>query len=343
MYFRERLANSVFSKHIYKRKKSMCLINFVCLFLVCTYKVVGWNPTIHTGDETLHIDPTVFTHMDAMVHLSGENISTGEHGSLLAPLGLRPWTPTKKQEIVDSRVKTTTALAKAIKASGNTQCDFLVASGIGVYGSQYYTGEEIEPVAADETTDVTTNPGFLAEVSRLWEAAATNIFMPEEQQTTTTGERKSGGIRGTNRVCQLRNGVVLSTQGGALQKLYPIFYMGGGGIVGTGRQYFPFISVRDMARAMVHVLATPSLHGPINLNGPVPATNHDFTQAMGTVMHRPTLLPFPAFMCRLLFGEMGEEILLGGTKAVPAKLLASGFQFLDPTVQDAVRSAMEDN
>lgn len=283
---------------------------------------LGWNPTIRTGDDALHIDPSVFTQMDAMVHLSGENISTGQ--GLLAPLGIRPWTESKKQEIIESRVKTTTALAKAIKASGNTHCDLLVASGIGVYGPHYIAdGNDNGPTAADETTDISATPGFLSEVSRVWEDA-------------------SKTLTGGNRVCQLRNGVVLSTKGGALGKLYPIFFLGGGGIVGNGQQYFPYISLRDITRAMVHVLQTPSLTGPINMNGPNPATNAEFTTAMGTVMGRPTLVPFPAFAVSLLFGEMGEEILLGGTKAVPTKLVQSGFTFLDPTVEDAVRSAIED-
>lgn len=251
--------------------------------------------------------------MDAIVHLSGENISTGQ--GVLAPLGIRPWTDSKKKEIVDSRVGTTNALVDAIKASGNKKCDFIVASGIGVYGPNYVEDDnDMSP--ADESTDVSSTPGFLADVSRVWEDAAKRL--------------DSNG----NRVCQLRNGVVLSTNGGALGKLYPIFFLGGGGIVGNGKQYFPYISLRDMSRAMIHVLDTPSLKGPINVNGPTPATNQDFTTAMGNVMNRPTILPFPAFAVSLLFGEMGEEILLGGTKANPTKLLKSGYKFLDPTIDE---------
>jgi len=279
-------------------------------------KSVTWNPS--GGDSDNVIDPELLRNLDALVHLSGENISTGQ--GLLAPLGIRPWTDSKKQEILDSRTITTSALARAIAASGNKNCDFLVASGVGVYGPDF-VGDQSAP-AADESTDVSSTSGFLADVSRAWEA----------ESKITAG----------NRVVQLRNGVVLSTKGGALAKLYPIFFLGGGGIVGSGEQYFPFVSNRDMARAMVHVLETPSLKGPVNMCAPEPATNADFTSAMGSVIGRPTLLPFPGFAVSLLFGEMGEEVLLGGTKAKPKKLLDSGFVFQHPTVEDAVRSAVDD-
>lgn len=280
-------------------------------------KSITWNPSGEDGDV---VDNSVIQSLDALVHLSGENISTGQ--GLLAPLGIRPWTDSKKQEILDSRTITTSALGKAIAASGNKDCDFLVASGVGVYGPEFIGEDSAE--AADESADVSSTSGFLADVSRAWEA--------ETQPAKNAG----------NRVVQLRNGVVLSQKGGALAKLYPIFFLGGGGIVGSGQQFFPYVSNRDMARAMVHVLEKSSLSGPVNMCAPTPATNADFTSAMGSVMGRPTLLPFPGFAVSLLFGEMGEEVLLGGTKAAPKKLLNSGFQFLHPTVEDAVRSAVEE-
>ena len=279
---------------------------------------VTWNPA--GGDSGSVVDPAVLKSLDALVHLSGENISTGQ--GPLAPLGIRPWTDSKKKEILDSRTVTTSALAEAIVASGNTGCDFLVSSGVGVYGPDFIG--DSAPAAADESADVTSTGGFLAEVSRVWEDAS-----------------KPAGRSG-NRVVNLRTGVVLSKKGGALAKLFPIFFLGGGGIVGSGEQYFPHVSNRDMARAIVHVLETPGLSGPVNLCAPEPSTNAGFTEAMGTVLGRPTLLPFPGFAVSLLFGEMGEEILLGGTRAFPRKLLDSGFEFLHPTVEDAVRSAVKE-
>lgn len=277
-----------------------------------------WNPKATKPSEV--IDPRVLSEMDALIHLSGENISTGLSGPL-APLGIRPWTDEKKQEILDSRTVTTTALANAI-ASCNKKVDFLVASGVGAYGPKFI-GEGA--AAADESTDISNSEGFLAEVSRQWEGA-------------TEPAKKSG-----NRVVNMRNGVVLSTKGGAMAKLYPIFFLGGGGIVGSGQQYFPYISCRDMARAIVHILETPKLSGPVNMCAPSGCTNAEFTAAMGKVLKRPTILPLPGFAVSLLFGEMGEEVLLGGTRAEPKKLLESGFKFSHPTVEEAVQSAVEES
>jgi uncharacterized protein (TIGR01777 family) len=285
-----------------------------------------WNPNGSTATDV--IDPIALEEMDAVIHLSGENISTGLSGPL-APLGIRPWTDAKKKEILDSRTITTSALAKAIgNTKKNKNIDFLVASGVGAYGNHYMEGGETAAAAAaaDESYDISNSKGFLAEVSRQWEDSA-------------AGANKNNGCR----TAILRNGVVLSKQGGAMAKLYPIFFMGGGGIVGSGKQYFPYISARDMARAMIHVLETPSLEGPVNMVSPGAATNADFTKAMGSVMRRPTLLPFPSFAVKLMFGEMGEEILLGGTRAEPKKLLESGFQFLHPTVDEAVKSAVDES
>jgi uncharacterized protein len=277
-----------------------------------------WNPKALNAKDV--IDPAALQRMDAVIHLSGENISTGLSGPLAA-LGIRPWTPAKKQEILDSRTVPTLALAKAI-GNSKQKTSFLVASGVGAYGPNFIgTGV----AAADESVDISRSEGFLAEVSRQWEAAS--------KEASKNGSR----------VVTLRNGVVLSTKGGALAKLYPIFFLGGGGIVGSGEQYFPFISARDMARAMVHVLETPKLSGPVNMCAPLGATNAEFTTAMGKVLKRPTILPFPAFAVSLLFGEMGEEVLLGGTRATPKKLMDSGFKFQHPSVEEAVASAVKES
>merc|ERR1712032_834984 len=118
----------------------------------------------------------------------------------------------------------------------------------------------------------------------------------------------------------LRISPILSKNGGMLGKLYPIFLLGGGGIVGSGEQYLSFVSARDAARIVVHVLETPSLSGPVNACAPNPCTNAEFTAALGKLIRRPTFLPLPSFAVSLLFGEMGEEMLLGGVRAVPEKL-----------------------
>ena len=118
--------------------------------------------------------------------------------------------------------------------------------------------------------------------------------------------------------------------------------LGGGGDVGSGQQYFTFISARDIARAIVHTLETPSLKGPINVCAPNSCTNAEFTKALGGALSRPTILPLPSFAVSLLFGEMGEEMLLGGVRTVPTKLLQSGFQFLHPNIDTAIKSAIEE-
>jgi uncharacterized protein (TIGR01777 family) len=274
-----------------------------------------WNPKAETADKV--IDPNALAQMDAIVHLSGENVATG-----LGPLGflgIRPWTPEKKQEILDSRLDTTKALVSAVNAK-STPTTMLVASGVGVYGYDYNLGDD----AVDESMDVTRTKGFLAEMARVWE------------DVTQSVSKK-------NRVVNMRFGVVMSKNGGALGKLYPIFFLGGGGIVGSGTQYLSFISARDIARAIVHCLETPSVKGPVNLCAPEPCTNAEFTKALGSVIGRPTLLPLPGFAVSLLFGEMGEEMLLGGVRAKPSKLLQSGFTFLHPTIEKAVQSAVDES
>ena len=219
-----------------------------------------WNPKGSTAQDIL--SPTALASLDAIVHFSGENVATGL--GRLGFMGLRPWTDAKKKEILDSRIVTTKALASAIASSPNAKT-FLSASGIGVYGD-HFIGNEFE--AVDETAEVSKTSGFLAEVSRRWEEATT-----QAAQSTK------------NRVVNMRIGVVMSRNGGALSKLYPIFFLGGGGNVGSGNQYFSFISARDIARAMVHTLETPQLSGPVNLCSPQPCTNAEFTQALGKALN----------------------------------------------------------
>ena len=220
---------------------------------------------------------------------------------------------------MDSRVQLTTAVAQV---AASKSINLLTASGVGVYGSDFF-GNEKE--AVDESVDVSKTTGFLADVSRAWEAA-------------TTKAEQNG-----SRVVNMRFGVVLSAKAGALAKLYPIFLLGGGGIVGSGEQFWSFISARDIARAIIHCIETPSLKGAVNLCSPQPCSGREFTQALGKALNRPTLLPFPAIAVSLLFGEMGEEMLIGGVKAVPSKLLKSGFEFKHPTIDEAIASAIEED
>ena len=281
-----------------------------------TEVTITWNPSATTADDV--VDPSVAAELDAIVHLAGENVATGK--GPLGFLGIQAWSDAKKQEIMNSRTIPTAALAKVIASTPKAQ-SFLVASGIGAYGCDFIGNAR---QAVDESADISNSGGFLAEVTRQWEAAS---------EAAKTGK---------NRVVNMRFGVVLSKQGGALAKLFPIFFLGGGGNVGSGDQYFSFISARDHARAIIHTLETPSVSGPVNFCAPVPCTNAEFTKALGKGLSRPTILPFPAFAVKLLFGEMGEEMLLGGVRATPGVLEKSGFKFEHPTIDLAVQSALDE-
>lgn len=279
--------------------------------------ILKWNPYPEAEDEPA-LNPELLRDIDVVVHLAGENVATGS--GPLGFLGIRAWSDEKKKSIIDSRVIPSRALANAVNKCG-TPTTLVGASGIGVYGFDFVG---VDAPEADETSDTANSKGFLADISRAWESALNNA-----------GEKK-------NRVVNLRFGVVMSKFGGALAKLYPIFFLGGGGNVGSGEQYFSFISARDVARAIVHTMETPSLKGPVNVCAPNPCTNAEFTSALGNVMGRPTILPLPAFVVKAVFGEMGEEMLLGGNRVLPKKLLNSGFEFNHPKIEDALTSAIKE-
>ncbi len=256
---------------------------------------INWNPNNAEDDPT--IDPTALESIDTVVHLAGENVGSGLLPFPLGALGVQAWSQEKKDLIMSSRVGPTKALANAIAQCKNPT-NFIVASGVGVYGCDFMADENDSLSSLpDESTDVSKTAGFLAEVSRQWEDAS----QPAVQ----------GGLLNKNRLINLRIAPIMSKLGGALGKLYPIFFLGGGGIVGSGKQYFSYISARDASRAIVHCMESPSLKGPVNLVSPTPCTNAEFTAAMGKVLFRPTILPLPEFAVKLLFGEMGEEVSRG--------------------------------
>lgn len=234
---------------------------------------------------------------EAVIHLAGESI-------------MGRWTSAKKAKIRDSRVEGTRALAEALARLSRPPQVMLCASATGIYGDR-----------ADEQLQETSAPGsgFLAEVCQAWEAAA----QPAVQQ----------GIR----VAFLRTGMVLSPQGGALAKMLPAFRAGMGGRLGRGRQYMSWISLEDWLEAVSHILEASELRGPVNLVSPQPVTNRGFTKALGRALKRPTVFPVPAFVLRVLLGELAEELLLSSQRVVPAALLSSGFSFRDPDLEGALR------
>ena len=238
---------------------------------------------------------------DAVVHLAGDSI-----------LGLR-WTAEKKRRIRESRTTATRLLVETLTRLTNPPAVLVCASGIGYYGSR---GDEVL------TEDSRPGTGFLADLARDWEAA-----------TATAIAR---GIR----VVNLRLGVVLSARGGALATMLTPFRMGLGGVIGDGAQWMSWIALDDVIGGIRHALTTDALRGPVNTVAPAPVTNADFTRTLGRVLGRPTLIPLPAFAARLALGEMADELALVSQRVMPARLLASGFAFRRPTLEDALRAAL---
>ena len=238
---------------------------------------------------------------EAVVHLAG------------AGVGDRRWTDSYKQTILDSRVDGTHTIVRAMTQLDPKPRTLVAGSAIGWYGE---TGDR----AVDESAPAGT--GFLADVVRAWEAAA--------------DPAREAGIR----VTHARTGLVVSGAGGAWARLFPIFKLGLGGKLGSGRQYWSWISLRDEVSALMYLLDNESLSGPVNLTGPDPATNAEVTEAMGRVLHRPTMFSVPAFALKAVLGEFSIEVL-GSARVVPAVLEDAGFTWQDSTVESAIRAALD--
>ncbi len=239
--------------------------------------------------------------LDAVVHLAGENIAAGR------------WTRRRKARIRDSRAKGTHLLSRTLAGLADPPGVFISASAVGFYGDR-----------GDRQLDEQSPPGsgFLAEVCRRWEAA--------------TEPAAGAGIRAV----QLRTGMVLASHGGALAKMLPIFRLGLGGRLGSGRQYVSWITLNDVAGAVGHVLLDETLRGPVNLVAPQPVTNRRFTAALGRVLKRPTWLPAPALALRIVLGKMAEELLLAGARVMPKRLLDAGYRFRHPELEAALRHVL---
>lgn len=236
--------------------------------------------------------------VDAVIHLAGENVAKGR------------WTEEKKKNIRESRVRSTRLLSDTLAASPDKPKTFICASAIGFYGDR---GDEVL------TEESPPGTGFFPEVCQDWEEA--------------TRSAAEAGIR----VANVRIGVVLSPDGGALREMLFPFRLGLGGRLGSGRQYMSWISLPDVVGGISHVLNHAELKGPVNLMAPNPVSNLEFTKTLGRVLRRPTLFPVPSFVLRLVLGEMAENLLLAGTRAVPRKLLESGYSFRHPQLEEALR------
>ena len=218
------------------------------------------------------------------------------------------WTTSRKREILDSRLATTGLLAQTAAALDPRPSVFVSAGGVGVYGDRR------DEIVTEEST---LGTGFEADVVRAWEAAA--------------APARDAGIR----VVNFRQGVVLAKDGGALARMLLPFKLGFGGRVGSGKQWWSWVAIDDVTAAYGFVLGH-EIDGVVNLTAPNPVTNSQFADALGKALRRPTILPTPAFAIRTLFGEMGEDVLLCGRRALPARLVEAGFEFSAPTLEIAL-------
>jgi uncharacterized protein (TIGR01777 family) len=214
------------------------------------------------------------------------------------PVDRGRWTPTRKAALVNSRIQATRAIAAALRAR-QSQATLLNASAVGFYGSR-----------GSETLTEDSPPGddFLARLCVAWETEA-----------VTASPR--------SRVVLLRTGLVLAADGGALARLLAPFRVGVGGPFGEGHQYWPWIHRDDWISLVLFAIDQSVVSGPLNLTAPQPVTNREFARVLGQVLHRPAVLPAPAFALRLALGEMADAMLLGGQRAVPARAQAAGFVF----------------
>ena len=246
------------------------------------------------------LDPAALADVDAVVHLAG------------AGVGDRRWTSSYRRTVLRSRVDGTTTVARALAEADPRPRVLLSGSAIGWYGD---TGDRV----VDESSP--SGEGFLAEVCRQWEGATA----PAEQ----------AGVR----VAHLRTGVVMAAHGGALAQQLPLFRLGLGGRLGSGRQWVSWISLPDQVRAMEFLL-TADVAGPVNLVAPEPVTNAELTRTLGQALHRPAVLPVPGLALRLALGEFAEEAVLAGQRVVPRVLAEAGFTPLHPDLPQALDAVL---
>lgn len=249
------------------------------------------------------VDISSLEGFDAVINLSGENIFSGR------------WTDYKKKQLVESRIESTRTLVNALVRLQKPPKVFINGSAIGIYGDR---GDEIC------TEESRTGSGFLADLCRQWEAAA----MPAQEK----------GIR----TVFLRTGIVLSTEGGALSKMLPVFRAGLGGKLGYGDQYMSWISIDDLVGIILFIITNDNIQGPVNAVVPDAIKNKDFTTILGEVVNRPTVLSVPFFALNFLLGkEMAEETLLGSTYVEPKKLLLAGYEFKYLDLEKAIKDLLE--
>ena len=254
--------------------------------------------TIRWDPASGALDPSRLEGIDAVVHLAGESIAEGR------------WTPEKRRRIMESRREGTRLLAGTLARLSDPPQVMVSASAVGYYGDR---GNELLREESGPGSD------FLAEVCKAWEAAA--------------DPAREAGIR----VVHPRMGIVLSTKGGALGRTLPIFKLGGGGRIGSGRQWWSWVALDDVVGAIIHALEDDSVEGPVNVGSPNPLTNAEYTKVLGKVLNRPTVFPLPAPAARLALGEVADALLLASQRMEPARLKETGYEFRYPELEGALR------
>ncbi|MEE2924049.1 MAG: TIGR01777 family oxidoreductase [bacterium] len=250
------------------------------------------------------IDLPKNTKIDAVVHLSGENVAAGR------------WSKKIKQRIYESRILSTRLLVERLSALDTPPLTFICASAVGIYGDRKDT------ILLESTTEDPSANGFLVSVAKDWE---------QEAQKYTQNIANA-------RVINARIGIVLSPDGGALEKMLPVFKMGMGGPLGDGKQYMSWISLTDLVSAFSFCLDNNSAEGAFNFCSPNPMTNAEFTKALGNFLNRPAIIPAPAFGLKLAMGQMAEELLLSSVRAIPKNLQSLGFEFQHTELDSAFKA-----
>jgi len=273
------------------------------------HKLARAGAPLATGDvswdpNSATADVQAMEGFDAVVNLNGASIA-----------GKR-WTPSRKAQLRASRVGTTRLLVDCLSMLQRKPSVLISASGAGFYGDR---GDEILTEESEGGAD------FLALLARDWEAE--------------TRRAESAGIR----TVMMRSGVIFSRHGGALEQMVRPFRMGLGGRLGSGRQWMPWIAIEDVVEIVKRIIENDSLRGPINLVAPNPGRNSDFTKTLARLLKRPAIFPAPAFVLRLLLGEMGDVLLLSSQRAIPKKLADAGYSFRFPDVEAALRHALGDS